>query len=109
MGPDLSVVGRTADRDALIRSIIQPSASIAPEYQGWFVKMKDGSTAVGRNIDQARDAIQLIMLDAREHDFPREDIESWGAMSESLMPAGLVNSLAIEEFRDLVAYLESLR
>jgi|GEM_PF-499607 len=108
-GPDLSVIGRTADRDALIRSIIDPNASIAPEYQGWFVKLKDGTVETGRQIDQARQSIQLIKLDGREHDYPVDSIETWGAMERSLMPEGLAHSMAIEEFRDLIAYLESLR
>ncbi len=109
LGPDLSRIGSTADRDALIQSIVRPSDSIAPEYQGWFVKMKDGSSYYGREIDQERDAVQLVLLDGHEHDYPREDIESWGAMEYSLMPEGLPQTMAIEEFRDLVAYLETLK
>ncbi len=108
-GPDLSVIGRTADRDALIRSIVRPSESIAPEYQGWFVRLKNGTTETGRQIDQARNSIQLVKLDGREYDYPVSDIESWGAMEHSLMPEGLPQSMAIEEFRDLIAYLESLK
>ncbi len=109
IGPEVSVIGRTADRDAIVHSIVKPSDYIAPEYQGWFVRMKNGELHTGRNIDQARNAIQLIMLDGHEHDFPREQIASWGAMENSLMPDGLPQGMALEEFRDLVAYLESLR
>lgn len=109
LGPELSVVARTASREALIHSIVRPSDYIAPEYQGWFVKMKNGEIYTGREIDQGDRAIQLIMLDGHEHDFPRENIESWGALEQSLMPAGLPLAMAVEEFRDLVAYLESLK
>jgi putative membrane-bound dehydrogenase-like protein len=109
IGPDLSVIGRTADRDAMIHSIVRPSDSIAPEYQGWFVKMKSGEMHTGREIDQEDGAIQLIMLDGHEHDFSEQEIAGWGAMENSLMPDGLAEGLAVEEFRDLVAYLESLR
>jgi len=108
-GPDLSVIGRTANRNALIRSIVQPSDSIAPEYQGWFVRLKNGSTVPGRQIDQARKSIQVVMLDGREHDLLLNDIEAWGAMEQSLMPDGLHQTMAIEEFRDLIAFLESLK
>ena len=77
--------------------------------QGWVVETKSGQVLTGRQIDQEDRHIQLIMLDGKEHDIPREEIASWGAMSVSLMPAGLPNSMAIEEFRDLLAYLESLK
>lgn len=106
-GPDLSAIGRTADRNALIRSIVNPSGSIAPEYQGWYVTLKNGETVVGREIDQERNAIQLVTLDGYERDLPRSEIQSWGAMEHSLMPQGLAQSLAVEEFRDLIAFLES--
>ena len=106
-GPDLSVIARTADRDAIIHSIVRPSDNIAPEYQGWFVQMLDGTVATGREIDQESDGIQLIMLDGREQDFPHEDIESWGAMSNSLMPDNLPHTMSIEELRDLVAFLST--
>ena len=109
LGPELSVVGRTANRDALIHSIVQPADYIAPEYQGWFVKMKNGQVHTGREIDQANNAIQLIMLDGHEHDFPSEEIASWGALENSLMPDHLPLGMAVEEFRDLVSYLESLK
>lgn len=109
LGPELSVIGRTANRDALVHSIVRPSDYIAPEYQGWFVKMKSGEMHTGREIDQATRSIQLIMLDGHEHDFPRAEIASWGALVDSLMPNGLPLAMAIEEFRDLVAYLESLK
>ena len=108
-GPDLTVIGRKADRNAIIQSIVNPSASIAPEYQGWFVTMKNGETTFGREIDQETNAVQLITLDGQEHNFPRKDIESWGAMERSLMPDGLPQSMAVEEFRDLIAYLSSLK
>ena len=108
-GPDLSVIARTADRDAIIHSIVKPSDYIAPEFQGWFVEMKNGEMTLGREIDQESNAIQLITLDGHEHNFPRKDVESWGAMEHSLMPEDLPLSMAVEELRDLVAYLNSLK
>lgn len=108
-GPDLSVIARKANRETLVQAIVRPSDLIAPEYQGWFVETKDGKIISGREIDQERRSIQLITLDGHEHDFLREDVESWGAQRQSLMPEDLPSSMAIEEFRDLVAYLDSLK
>ncbi|MGH9159501.1 MAG: hypothetical protein ACRD2X_05905, partial [Vicinamibacteraceae bacterium] len=108
-GPDLSVIARVANRQQLIEAIVAPSNDIAPEMQGWLVRKKSGEVLTGRQIDQADRHIQLIMLDGKEHDIPREEIASWGAMDLSLMPPGLPAAMAVEEFRDLVAYLESLK
>jgi putative membrane-bound dehydrogenase-like protein len=108
-GPDLSVIGRTAGRPQIIESIVAPSRNIAPEMQGWMVKKKSGEVLTGRQIDQEARNIQLILLDGKEHNIPRADIASWGAMDVSLMPVGLPSGMSTEEFRDLVAYLESLK
>jgi putative membrane-bound dehydrogenase-like protein len=108
-GPDLSVIGRTANRQQIIESIVEPSSNIAPEMQGWMVRKKSGEVLTGRQIDQEARNIQLILLDGKEHDIPRTEIASWGAMDVSLMPVGLPSGMSMEEFRDLVAYLESLK
>jgi putative membrane-bound dehydrogenase-like protein len=108
-GPDLSVIGRTATREQIVESIVAPSTNIAPEMQGWMVKKTSGEVLTGRQIDQEARNIQLILLDGREHNIPRAEVASWGAMDVSLMPVGLPSGMAIEEFRDLVAYLESLK
>lgn len=108
-GPDLSVIGRTANRSQIVESIVAPSKNIAPEMQGWMVKKKSGEVLTGRQIDQEARNIQLILLDGKEHNIPRAEVASWGAMDVSLMPPGLPSGMATEEFRDLVAYLESLK
>jgi putative heme-binding domain-containing protein len=108
-GPDLSVIGRTANRRQIIESIVAPSMNVAPEMQGWMVRKKSGEVLTGRQIDQEARNIQLILLDGKEHNIPRTEIASWGAMDVSLMPVGLPSGMSKEEFRDLVAYLESLK
>jgi putative membrane-bound dehydrogenase-like protein len=108
-GPDLSVIGRTANRQQIIESVVAPSRNVAPEMQGWMVRKKSGEVLTGRQIDQEARNIQLILLDGKEHNIPRDEIASWGAMDVSLMPVGLPSGMSKEEFRDLVAYLESLK
>jgi len=49
------------------------------------------------------------MPDGHEHNYPQADLGSWVAMERSLMPDGLPQSMAAEEFRDLIAYLSSLK
>ena len=39
---------------------------IAPEYQGWFVNLKDVSNNYGREIGQERNGVQMVMLDGNE-------------------------------------------
>ena len=41
------------------------------------------------------------------HDFAAGEIESRHALSTSIMPNGLAKQLTLQEFRDLLAYLQS--
>jgi putative membrane-bound dehydrogenase-like protein len=110
IGPDLSVVGRTANRAQLVHSIVKPSDDIAPQFQGWEVKKKDGETITGlQGHLRTGGAVSIISLDGREILIPGKDVAEFGALPASLMPEGLHTLLSVEEFRDLVAYLESLK
>jgi putative heme-binding domain-containing protein len=59
LGPDLSNVGKSKDRNNLIASILYPSAEMSPEWQGWYIKLKDGTLEQGRQIDVGNNDIKL--------------------------------------------------
>lgn len=111
IGPDLSVIGRSSTREQLLRSILEPSAEIAPEYQGYMVATADGQVLTGIQFhfrDGGR-SISMILQDGREIRKPLDELEEYGPSRESLMPEGLDQQMTIEDFRNLLAYLESLR
>jgi len=110
IGPDLSIVGRVANRSQLIRSIVQPSDDIAPQFQGWEVRKTNGEIITGlQGHLRSGGAVSIISLDGRELVIPGKEVAAFGAMTASLMPAGLQTLLSTEELRDLLAFLESLR
>ena len=43
-GPKLSEIGSKLPKESLLESILNPSAGIGFGYEGWELKMKDGST-----------------------------------------------------------------
>jgi putative membrane-bound dehydrogenase-like protein len=107
IGPNLTNIGASKTREQLIRAILEPSAEIAPDWQGWFVNTRDGQTHYGRQIDVKGETTVELMNLAGEFD-RFTNAESWGVSETSLMPAGLENSLTRQDFADLIAYLESL-
>lgn len=109
MGPDLSVIARTANREQLIRSIITPSEEVAPQFQGWEVKKKTGEVLTGLQGHLRTDGgATLLMFDGNETRLKGDEVASFRAMQESLMPEGLAAMFSVEELRDLVAFLEQL-
>ncbi len=110
IGPDLTVIGRTADRGQLLRSIIHPSDDVAPQFQGWEILTNDGRSIVGlQGHYRTAGGATILGLDGREVNVGEDELKVMRALPESLMPAGLHAVYSVEEFRDLIAYLESLR
>lgn len=108
-GPRLTAIARTSGRARLIHSILRPSDEIAPQFQGWTIETKDGDIVTGLQGHRRANGVTIELLDGTAKSVPNAQIESFGAMEQSLMPPGLEAAMTIEEFRDLFAYLESLR
>lgn len=106
-GPNLSKIGSSKSRTQLINAILDPSLEIAPEWQGWFITGHEGATHYGRQIDVHLNRAELMNLTGSFDTY--RNPKAYGVMDQSLMPAGLENTLTQEEFNDLIAYLESLK
>ncbi|MBD3629514.1 MAG: c-type cytochrome [Cyclobacterium sp.] len=107
LGPDLSNVGKSKDRKGLIGSILMPSDEMSPEWQGWYIAMKDGTRYDGRQIDVGYDDIKLYTQTAGFVQVKKADVSEYGMSETSLMPAGLEQRLSNQDLKDLLAFLES--
>jgi putative heme-binding domain-containing protein len=110
IGPDLSNVGQSLARAKIVRAIVRPSDEYSIDWQAWFIKTRDGDTHLGLQLDlKDEGAIELFTLDGKTAHFKGKDVAGYGALKQSIMPEGLEAGMSVEDFRDLVAYLESLR
>ena len=107
LGPDLSNVGRSKSRPQLIRSILRPSAEVSPEYQGWYVRLKDGQVHQGRQIDVGDKEIELYVQGTGFVGFDKNRVAGYGMADRSLMPDSLQDRLSVHDLRDLIAFLEA--
>ena len=106
-GQDLSQVGKSKNRKGLISSIFRPSEEMSPEWQGWFIEMKDGIRHDGRQIDVGYSDIKLYTQSEGFIQVKKDDIADYGMSRISLMPEGLQHRLTNQDLRDLISYLES--
>jgi putative heme-binding domain-containing protein len=109
VGPDLTgVSGRFSRRD-LLEAIVDSSKIVSDQYQTTDYVMKDGSTIVGRVVDQ--DVLSLVLtvdaLNPRRVTINKSDVKSKSVSKLSPMPDRLIDSLSLEQVLDLMAYLES--
>lgn len=108
-GPDLLTIGDSYPRRELIRSVLEPSASIAIGYGTTIVETKSGETFSGIIKQATTNALELMGADGKLVRIAMADIKEQRGSNISLMPEGLHAGLSLQEFTDLSEYLVSLK
>jgi putative heme-binding domain-containing protein len=103
VGPDLTGSGR-ANLEYLLENIVTPSAVVPADYRATVATLSDGRTVTGLLRDANARTVTLVTQGAREV-LERRDLSKLETLDQSLMPEGLLDGLAEDEARDLVAYL----
>jgi putative membrane-bound dehydrogenase-like protein len=109
IGPDLSTIGAQFAPELLAESVLYPSRSIREGYQVFTVKTKWGDLYDGLFKGETDSAVMLLDSAGTLNAIPKDQITSRRASAVSLMPEGLQSALSLEEFSDLIAYLQSLK
>jgi putative heme-binding domain-containing protein len=107
-GPDLSEIGDKFSKEGLYRTIIYPSEGINTNFEGYQLKLKDGSSTAGILLSENETEVTLKLVGGQVETYPKAEIESQEPMSQSMMPA-LAGAMSQEELVDLVAYLAGLK
>jgi putative heme-binding domain-containing protein len=109
VGPDLSIIARTMDRAKLADSLLQPSKEISPQFTNWLFLTDDGRQLSGMILADDGQMLRIGTAEGEVRELPAARIEQRLPQRISIMPAGLPDLMTRGEFRDLLAYLESLR
>jgi len=109
IGPNLAGLALTYDRAELIRSVLEPSARIAPGHQSVVLATRDGRVLTGLIRAESDQEVELADSDAKITRIPKAEIAQRRSSDVSIMPAKTDESLTPEEFADLIAYLASLK
>ena len=109
IGPDLTSVERK-NRYFLLTQIVDPSAHIRPEFVGHKATMLDGRTLTGIVTAQSAESLTLSFLENNKPEvrmLNRKEIDTVDALSVSLMPDKLLDTLSHDEIRHLFAFVQS--
>jgi putative membrane-bound dehydrogenase-like protein len=105
VGPNLDGAGR--DIEYLLVNILDPNRVVGQPYFVHTVERKDGRVETGLlaaedetsvSLKNENDAVKVIL---------KKDIEQMSVQPKSLMPEGLDKNLTVQDFRDLIRYLEA--
>jgi putative heme-binding domain-containing protein len=109
IGPDLTRIGAIrAGRDVL-ESILFPSSTIAQGYENYIVTTKDGRSVSGVITRRTSDTVVLRDSSGAELRLRKDQVDAMNRSATSLMPEGLDKAMTRDEFRDLLAFLQSLK
>jgi alcohol dehydrogenase (cytochrome c) len=109
LGPDLSRIGASRSRAALVREIRDPSASIAAGYELAKLVTSDGQEIRGARKNE--DAFSIQIMDTRERlqGYLKSNLRELAIESHSLMPDYTVDRLNGRDLDDLLRFLSTLR
>ena len=110
LAPDLTPVGTKFAREEILRSILEPSATINGQYYFTNFKLKNGTVIPGM-LREVKDKKYRIAVSVAAPDavieIPEADIVSEENSPVSPMPVGLLNAFTKDQILDLLAFLDS--
>lgn len=109
VGPDLTRVGAIRAGRDILEAIVAPGSTIAQGYEQYTIVTRGGQLVSGVVSRQTTETVVVRAASGAAIQLPRAEIEQMTRQSTSLMPEGLPRALSTAEFRDLLAYLQSLR
>lgn len=104
VGPDLSEIAKTKNREYLLNSIINPNKDIAENFETVIVLDIDGRTHTGTLKADTDQHVELITAEGNRVIIQQEDIDDI-AKTKSSMPEDLTKDLSPADVRDLVEFL----
>lgn len=107
VGPDLSGIADRMSREEILRSLVDPSARIAPGYGVVTLTLKGGQTVSGILKEETPEQLVIQTSDAEPLHISPAQIESRQNAASSMPPMGAL--LDKRELRDLLAYLMTLQ
>jgi putative membrane-bound dehydrogenase-like protein len=109
VGPDLIGVGAKYPREELIRSVLEPSNRVADGFRATTIITAEGKVLQGLVKSDTDAGLELLDAEGKLISIPADQIDERETSNLSLMPNGLKDGMTLEDFANIVAYLESLK
>lgn len=109
VGPDLTKVGAIRAGRDILESVVLPSSTIAQGYDHYVVQTRSGEVHAGVIPQPSADVLEVRDSAGSTVRLHKDQVVRLKRQPISLMPDGLAAALTRDEFRDLMAFLQSLR
>ena len=105
IGPFMGQIGSIMKPAQIAEAIIRPNATISQGFQTALVSTTDGGSHIGFVTSRNSDEITLRDMTGNVTKIAVSKVKSEDHLPTSMMPPGLANSLSLEEFASMVAFL----
>jgi putative heme-binding domain-containing protein len=109
VGPDLTKVGAVRAGRDILESVVLPSSTIARGYDHYVAQTNSGEVHAGVIDQPGADVLELRDAAGNVTRLHKGRVKRLQLQPMSLMPDGLAAAMSADEFRDLLAYLQSLK
>lgn len=108
VGPDLTSIAKRFNTADMLATIVEPDQEISDQYRSAIFELESGKVVTGRVANRTKNDL-FVLTDMYNPGLltviPRDEIATMRESSTSPMPAGLLDTLTLEEIQDLLAYL----
>ena len=104
LGPDFVTV-RTAGKEKLLASIVDPNAEIAPQFIAFQVDTKDDESYTAVIGNETPSHVTLRMASGQEVTLARAKVRGMKSSGQSLMPENLAAGLTPQAMADLIEFV----
>jgi putative heme-binding domain-containing protein len=107
IGPELSRIGGSRTREAILEAVLFPSQRIEQGYDTTRILTADGRVLNGIVLSRTDSQTSLRVSADKVEVVQNEDIEELRGSEVSIMPAGMLELLSLQELADLLSLLEA--
>lgn len=104
-GPFMGQIGSIMNREQIAESILKPDASISQGFASVLITAKGDRSYMGFVTEESADRVVMRDITGQVYIIRTKDIISRRELENSMMPAGLANSLSYEELASLITFL----
>ena len=108
-GPNLAAIGDKLGKEALLDSILNPSAGIAHEYVAWVLDTKSQGQVIGIIAEDSPQRVVVKNEHGEEVRLRPADIVERRKSNLSMMPEDLVTKMTEQELVNLLEFLTTLK
>ena len=109
VGPNLSEIGSKLSREAMLVSILDPSAGISHNFEQFNVLTGGGQVITGIKVSESDREVVIRTAEAIDRRIPQDDIEQIKKSEKSIMPENLHHLFDQQGLIDIAEYMSTLK